>query len=404
MAALEDALAAIDPAALAADLSALVKVPSLTGDERGAAETFVEIAERLGLEAQVVEHELPALRAHDGHPGEEAPRTELVGAEAVVPSADGGPLRVCLNGHYDVVSPGDQPWPRDPFSGEIADGFVHGRGSVDMKGGLVAALHAAAAVARTGGAEPEIVGQGGPSEEDGGLGTFAALERDASFDACLIPEPTAFGIASSQAGALTFTGTVPGVPAHAAVRLEGISAIDRYVDIHRALQEHERAVNADVGDPLMRELELPYPLLVGRVNGGRWSSQVPDRVVFEGRVGVRVDETVEKARANLEAAVAAACPEASIAWTGGQFAPGSTDPEGWFPQLVRRAAGEELGAPPPFLGVPYGSDMRQFNARGIPCVMFGTPGLELAHAVDERVAVDDLVVVARAIVRVLCAL
>src|SRR3712207_7067056 len=140
----------------------------------------------------------------------------------------------------------------------------------------------------------------------------AALERDASFDACLIPEPTAFGIVTSQAGALTFTGTVPGVSTHAAVRLEGISAIDRYVEIHRALQEHERAVNADVADPLMRALELPYPLLVGRVNAGQWSSQVPDLLVFEGRVGVRVDETVEEARANLDAAVAAACPEATI--------------------------------------------------------------------------------------------
>jgi acetylornithine deacetylase len=400
----QDALAALDPAALAADVAALVQVRSLTGEERGAAETFVAIAERLGLEAAVVEHDLHALRAHPGHPGEEAQRTELVGAEAVVPSATDGPLRVCLNGHYDVVSPGDQPWPRDPFSGEVSDGYVHGRGSVDMKGGLVAALHAAAAVARAGGAEPEIVVQGVPSEEDGGLGTFAALERDAGFDACLIPEPTAFGIVSSQAGALTFTGSVPGVSAHAAVRLEGISAIDRYVDIHRALQDHERAVNGDVGDPLMEALELPYPLLVGRVNAGHWSSQVPDRLVFEGRVGVRVDETPEQARANLEAAVAAACPEATIAWTGGQFEPGSTDPDGWFPQVVRRAAADELGDAPPFLGVPYGSDMRLFLARDIPCVMFGTPGLELAHAVDERVAIDDLATVARTIVRVLCAL
>ena len=53
------------------------------------------------------------------------------------------------------------------------------------------------------------------------------------------------------------------------------------------------------------------------------------------------------------------------------------------------------------MGVPDGSDMRQFTARGIPCVMFGTPGLELAHAVDERVSIEDLVTVARAIVRVL---
>jgi acetylornithine deacetylase len=45
--------------------------------------------------------------------------------------------------------------------------------------------------------------------------------------------------------------------------------------------------------------------------------------------------------------------------------------------------------------------MRLFCERGIPCVMFGTPGLERAHAVDEYVEVDDLVALARAIVRVI---
>jgi acetylornithine deacetylase len=51
-------------------------------------------------------------------------------------------------------------------------------------------------------------------------------------------------------------------------------------------------------------------------------------------------------------------------------------------------------------GVPWGADMRLFCARGIPCVMLGPPGIELAHAVDERVRVDDLMTVARAILRV----
>jgi len=408
---LAEALASLDCDALAADVAELVRVPSFTGEERPAAEAFVAIAQRLGIaEAHVVEHDLDALRAHPGHPGEEAARTELVGAEAIVRrdgdgSANGnGARRIALNGHIDVVSPGDQPWSREPFSGDFDGRFVHGRGSADMKGGVVAALHAAAAIARAGGCGAEIVVQAVPSEEDGGLGTFAALERDGAFDAALIPEPTAFGIASSQAGALTFTGTVPGVPAHAAVRLEGISAIDRYVAIHAALAGHERRVNEDVADELMGALPLPYPLSVGRVNGGRWSSQVPDLVTFEGRVGVRVDETVEQARANLETVVAGACPEASVAWTGGQFAPGATDTSSPFVQLVRETAAEELGDTPPFLGVPYGADMRLFCERGIPCVMFGSPGLELAHAVDERVSVDDLMTVARAIVRLLARL
>ncbi|MDQ3741930.1 MAG: M20/M25/M40 family metallo-hydrolase, partial [Actinomycetota bacterium] len=133
----------------------------------------------------------------------------------------------------------------------------------------------------------------------------------------------------------------------------------------------------------------------------RWSSQVPDRLEFEGRLGVRVGETVEEARAAMEAVVREACPEASIAWTGGQFAPGATPADHPFCRLVQEAAAEELGAPPPFVGVSYGSDMRQFAARGVPAVMFGTGGLERAHAVDERVAVDEVEKVARTIARVL---
>ena len=43
--------------------------------------------------------------------------------------------------------------------------------------------------------------------------------------------------------------------------------------------------------------------------------------------------------------------------------------------------------------------MRLWTARGIPTVMAGTPGIELAHAVDERVRVDDLVTLARALAR-----
>ena len=78
----------------------------------------------------------------------------------------------------------------------------------------------------------------------------------------------------------------------------------------------------------MRELALPYPLLVGRVAGGAWSSQVPDRLEFEGRLGVPVGGDVAAARAALEAVVAAALDDgeapAEICWTGGSFAPAET--------------------------------------------------------------------------------
>jgi acetylornithine deacetylase len=390
---------AIDASALAADAGALVRIPSVTGRERAALEWLARRAEELGLRAELVEHDLAALRAHPDHPGEEAPRDELLGLAITLPGTRAG--RLCVCGHVDVVAPGHEQWQLGAWSGTIADGCVHGRGSVDMKGGVVAALHALGALRAAGAATPEIVLLCVPSEEDGGLGAFAALERDSRFDGCLITEPTGFAVVCAQAGALTFEGTVHGVAAHAAHRLQGASAIDRYLPVHAALQAHERALNAAVEHPLMRALELPYPLLVGRVRAGEWSSSVPDRLVFEGRAPVRVGEGPAAARAAVEAAVAAAGDgHVELRWPGGQFASGETPAGHPFARLVREAVSAELGREARFAGVPWGADMRLWCARGIPCVMAGPSGIELAHAVDERVRVDDLVTLARAVLRV----
>ncbi|HEX6389288.1 MAG TPA: M20/M25/M40 family metallo-hydrolase, partial [Solirubrobacteraceae bacterium] len=298
----------LDARALVDDLTALVRVPSVTGDERAALELVCEQAARLGLDAWLEEEDLAALRAHPGHPGEEAPRTDLVNARVSRPG-DGARLALCA--HIDVVDPGSVPWTDgDPYSGAERDGAVYGRGSVDMKAGIVAALHAIAAAAS---ANVDLLVVS--SEEDGGLGAFAALQRDAAYDACVIPEPTGFDVVCAQAGAITFRGVVEGVSAHAAERLHGVSAIDRYLPIHEALAAYERSVNADVEHPLMRALELPYPLLVGRLNAGTWSSQVPDRLEFEGRAPVRIGESVAAARAAVEAAAGMA-----LEWSGGSFA------------------------------------------------------------------------------------
>jgi acetylornithine deacetylase len=386
----------IDARALARDAAALIAVPSVTGDERAAFERLAELADGLGLRADLHEHDLAALRAHPDHPGEEAPRSQLWGL--TVSAGGGGPGRLAICGHLDVVPAGSAPWRHGgPWSGAIEDGCLYGRGSVDMKGAVVAALHALAALDGDG---PEVVLVAVASEEDGGLGAFAALERDARFDACLIPEATGFDVVCAQAGALTFEGVVPGVAAHAAHRLEGVSAIDRYVPVHAALAEHERALNADVEHPLMRALELPYPLLVGRLQAGEWSSSVPDRLRFEGRAPVRVGEDVAAARAAVEAAVARVCPDATLTWPGGQFASGQTAAEHPFVALVRGAFAVEAGRDVALTGVPWGADMRLWTARGIPTVMAGTPGIERAHAVDERVRIDDLATLSRAIVRV----
>ena len=73
-----------------------------------------------GLEVDLHRHDLDALRAHPGHPGEEAPREELWGLTVTLPGD--APGRLCLNGHVDVVGPGTAPWRRGPWSGALEDG------------------------------------------------------------------------------------------------------------------------------------------------------------------------------------------------------------------------------------------------------------------------------------------
>lgn len=395
------ALAALERHALIADAAELVRVRSVTGHEQAVVERFGRLARERGLVAQVHVHDLAALRADPEHPGEEAERSELFGATATLRGRNPEAPRLCLNGHLDVVGIGAELWRHDPFGGDVVEGRLHGRGAVDMKGAVAAALHALVAVGDAGGTPGDVVLQAVGSEEDGGLGTFAALRADDGFAACVIPEPTDFRVACAQAGATTFKAFVSGRSAHAAVRLQGISAIDRYVAIHTALAELEQELNANVAHPLMSGLELPYPVSVGRLSAGEWSSSVPDQLEFEGRVGVPLGATTSVVRERFEAVVRNACPDAVVTWHGGRFEPAETSVDHEFTQLVLAAGADELGRPVEPIGVPYGADMRLFCERGIPCVMFGTPGLERAHAVDEYVEVDDLVMLARTLIRVI---
>ena len=267
-----------------------------------------------------------------------------------------------------------------------------------MKGGVVAALHALLALRSAPEPAPTVVLQAVASEEDGGLGTFAALERDAAFDACLIPEPTGFDVICAQAGALTFRATVRGRAAHAAMRLEGRSALDRYVGAHLALQAHERALNArrrpsrdaGAGAALSAQRRAHRGRRVvelgPRSRHGRGPPRRPGRRVGRGLPAPRCEAALDDGEA----------PPVEVEWTGGQFASGETDPAHPWVRAVTDAVRAECGSAR-LAGVPYGADMRLFCARGIPTVMVGTGGLELAHAVDERVRVDELAAVARII-------
>ena len=397
-------VAAVDRDRIADDLAALVRIPSLTGDESAVQTEAALRMATAGLEVARIDAD-PAETAGDpDFPGMEAPRTVL----PIVAGAAGaaGGRRVIICGHIDTVGPGAlEDWTVDPFGGEIRDGRLYGRGSLDMKAGVVAGLAALRALVES---EVELDGEAVlltvPSEEDGGAGMLAAIRAGYVADIAVITEPTRLEIVTAQAGAITFRLHVVGRSAHAAFRLQGVSALEKLHVIHAALVEDERQRNDAEQDPAMRALGLPYPTSIGMVSCGEWSSTVPDRLVAEGRYGVRLGETTEQAERALREAVAAACEAddwlrehpATVEITGGRFASAAVEPTHPLPWGLGEAARDVLGKLPDFVGVPYGADMRLLvNEGATPTVLYGPGDPFLAHAPDEHVDLEEVARCAR---------
>jgi acetylornithine deacetylase len=395
------AAAAVDPAAIRDELAAIVRIPSVTGHEEAVA---AELARRLGMAGMAVDLLTPdpaAIRADPAWPGEETERSSL----PVVIGRLGRPggRRVVLSGHLDVVPPGDPAtWTADPWGAEIRDGALYGRGACDMKGGVAAILGAVRALAASGVAERldgELVVALVPGEEDGGQGTLAAIRAGATGDLAIITEPSNLDIVVAHAGAITFRLTVPGRAAHASQRREGVSALDNLYTILRALEADESERNGAETDPLMTALGLPYPTIVGIVSGGEWASTVLDRVVVDGRYGVKLGQSPADAARDLRRAIDDANESdrflrdhpASVEIVGGQFGSGRVASDHPLPVGLALVAEAVSGRRPALLGEPYGADMRLFIDEGsTPCVMYGPGDVKVAHSADERVPLVEV--------------
>jgi len=394
-------LAAIDETALVQELIDLIRVPSVTGTdaESDLQHRFQGQLAELGFAVDAWKLDLAQLQAHPDFPGTEAPRVEGYGVVGQV--GPGGTPALVLQSHVDVVPTGDlDKWAdRDPFSGVVRDGVVHGRGACDMKAGAAANLTVARALVASGvRLERPFALHSVVSEEDGGLGAFATMLRGHSGEAAVLTEPTSGKLVVANAGALTFELRIAGRAAHGSTRLEGYSAIEAFLPIFAALGELERSRNANT-DPLFGEYQLPYPISIGRVSSGDWASSVPDLLVAEGRMGVVLGEDPADARAALERAVAEAGSRdawlrdhpVEVSWPGGQFASGGLEAGhpliGETADAIRDAEGRDarLGA------APYGSDLRLYTGLGgIPTLHYGPGDVRFAHAPREQVAIEEL--------------
>jgi acetylornithine deacetylase len=312
---------------------------------------------------------------------------------------------ILIDAHVDVVPPGDPAtWRTPAFEPDYRDGNVYGRGACDMKGGLVSALEALRAVRDE---RHELSGKVlfalVPGEEDGGSGSFAVIRAGYRADMCVIPEPTSLDVVVAHGGAITFTLDVPGRAAHASMRREGVSALDHLSYLVGALEADEQRRNDAETDDRMTAIGLPYPTIIGQVQGGNWASTVMDRVLAHGRYGVTVDQDAAGAEADLRRAIAEACavhpflsehPVDVSVW-GGRFDSARLASDHPLTTSLADAHRRVTGAPVAAVGVPYGADMRLFiQEAGIPTVMYGPGSARVAHSANEHVPLEEVSVCA----------
>jgi acetylornithine deacetylase len=377
-----------------------VRIRSVTGEEGAMGARVAEAFRERGLEVET----------WDATPEEMAPYLEHVGEQSGYQGrpnvagrrrgADGG-RSILLNAHIDTVPEGDPSlWSQPPFAANLIDGRVYGRGSCDMKGGLVTHLAALDALAECGiTLRGDVTVAATVGEEDGGLGALSTVLRGYRADAALVTEPTCLSLITACEGSLVFRLSVTGRSAHAATRDEGVSALEKFLPLYADLMAFERERNAELRHPLYDVFPNKVPVNVGVVRAGNWASTVPERLEAEIRVGLLPGEDLEgfkrQVRERIEAA-AARDPwlrdhPPAIAFFGGQFIAAETPADAPISLAVRRAHARVTGREPPVEGATYGADMRHFIAfGGMPCVMYGAGDIRLAHGPDEYLPVAEL--------------
>ena len=389
-------------------LQEVVQQPSLQGKEKGAQDVVISKLKELGLQVDIWDPGSELLE----HPYYVPSRSEYTGSPNVVGvlKGTGGGKSVILNGHIDVVPEGDvTKWRHGPYSGEIENGKMYGRGTTDMKGGNVAMLFAVESILKSGiKLKGDVIFQSVIEEESGGAGTLSSIIRGYKADVALIPEPTNMKLFVKQQGSMWFRVTVEGKSAHAGTRYEGVSAIDKAWKVHQAIMQLEITRNLRVNDPLYSSIPIPLPINVGKIQGGNWPSSVPDKVIIEGRIGVGPEEEMESVRQELRDSigVVSAADEwlkqhpAKVEFFGAQWVPNAIQEQHPFVQILSKEFPGIYDRQVKIEASPWGTDGGLFGkVGGIPAVVMGPGETKVAHYPDEFIDLQEMIRAARLFMR-----
>ena len=307
-----------------------------------------------------------------------------------------GAPHITFAGHTDVVPPGDAAaWSLQPFAGDVKNGFLYGRGAVDMKGGIACAVAATLDYLKANGGKPKgsisflITGDEESVAVNGTIKLLKwAAERGETFDHCILGEPSNVQelgdcIKIGRRGSQNAVLIVDGTQGHVAYPQRADNPI-------RGIIKLIAAVNADPLDAGTEHFQ-PSNLEFTSIDvGNETVNLIPGQV--RARFNIRYNDchTNASLRALVEQRVAKAAGEKirwRIDWAPSNVEVFRTAP-GPFTDLVV-AAIEQVTGRRPDLNTLGGTSDARFIAQYCPVIEFGLVG-QTMHAIDERVALVDL--------------
>lgn len=368
------------------------------GLEKEGQDYMIRLFEEMGAEVKkdpMKERDIEACyhKYNEGNLGHN--QTDRYNVYARFPGKTGG-RSLMFNGHIDVM-PADETdeWTNPPFEPTIRDGKMYGRGTADMKGGLMASVMAVQLLKDAGAELPgDVLITSVCDEEGGGNGSMQAIMSGERADGVVVGEPTSDEMILAHMGFIFFRVEFEGKSCHSGGKRNGVSAIDKAVKVMNALNEKEHEWLLTYKHPL-----LPAPNLnVGVIRGGNAGSTVAGDCMFETCVHylprlmshdqvvcefMDVIHRVTKSDPWLEAHP----PKVTIYQAGGGFEMEEADP---FVESFKRAYKAARGKDVKVVGSPAGCDSRLWkNIAGCPTIQFGPGNLSECHGIDEWISIES---------------
>lgn len=356
--------------------SRLVRIPGFSGQEGPVAEAVEEAMRQLNYREIF---------------------REKMGSVVGVVGPDHGPTRVLFDGHMDVTSVAGQ-WSMDPFSGEIIDGRIYGRGSTDMKGGLAAAICGVAEAAATGKLSSAVAVSATVLEETiEAVSLLEVLDR-LHPENVVICEPTGLRVQVGQRGRMEIMMHIQGVPAHAAHPEEGVNPILLVVSALKALEELKLPSEPTFGQAILVPTDIisdPYPLI----------SLIPGsvKVRFDRRLLVGEDEEsvlnpmadrlseIDPQAFSLEIAAEPILTYTGVEVKAARFLPAwRLDVNNHLVNAAQTALKHAGLDPEPGIFQVCTNGSASAGLKDIPTIGLGPGSEEGCHIIDEFVAVDEV--------------